>query len=139
MSPLPAGEGGSSGSGRAVGEEECRAETLAVRACDVDLAAQEIRIATLKRRRAHWRAVPMPEDLVHAVAPDRLARLGHQGVAHRGGGERAVSSLRRGVDEDQACAAPKTGSRRIACALGSRGSARAELRLQSTRTIRITS
>ena len=46
----------------------CRvSEALAVRACDVDLAANEIRIATLKRRRAHWRAVPVPEDLVHEL------------------------------------------------------------------------
>ena len=47
----------------------CRvSEALAVRACDVDLAAAEIRIATLKRRRAHWRGVPVPEDLVHELA-----------------------------------------------------------------------
>ena len=39
----------------------CRVnEALAVRACDVDLEANEIRIATLKRRREHWRAVPVP-------------------------------------------------------------------------------
>ena len=31
----------------------------------VDLEASEFRIATLKRRQAHWRAVPVPEDLVH--------------------------------------------------------------------------
>lgn len=44
----------------------CRvSEALAMRACDVDLEAMEIRIATLKRRREHWRAVPVPEDLVH--------------------------------------------------------------------------
>ena len=46
----------------------CRvSEALAIRACDVDLAAAELRIATLKRRRAAWRAVPVPEDLVHAL------------------------------------------------------------------------
>ena len=46
----------------------CRvSELLAIRACDVDLEATELRIATLKRRREHWRAVPVPEDLVHAL------------------------------------------------------------------------
>ena len=46
----------------------CRvSEALAIRACDVDLVSQEIRIATLKRRREHWRAVPVPEDLVHEL------------------------------------------------------------------------
>ena len=45
----------------------CRvSEALALRACDVDLEAAELRIATLKRRRAAWRAVPVPEDLVQA-------------------------------------------------------------------------
>ena len=46
----------------------CRvSEALALRACDVDLEAAELRIATLKRRREHWRAVPVPEDLVHEL------------------------------------------------------------------------
>ena len=46
----------------------CRvSEALALRTCDVDLEAAEIRIATLKRRREHWRAVPVPENLVHEV------------------------------------------------------------------------
>ena len=46
----------------------CRvSEALALRACDVDLERAEIRIATLKRRREHWRAVPVPEDLVQAL------------------------------------------------------------------------
>ena len=46
----------------------CRvSEALAIRACDVDLGAHEIQIATLKRRREHWRSVPVPEDLVHAL------------------------------------------------------------------------
>ena len=46
----------------------CRvSEALAIRACDVDLVAHEIRIATLKRRKEHWRAVPIPEDLVQAL------------------------------------------------------------------------
>ena len=42
-------------------------EALGIRACDVDLEANELRIATLKRRKDHWRAVPVPEDLVHAL------------------------------------------------------------------------
>ena len=34
----------------------CRvSEALGIRACDVDLEARELRIATLKRRKAHWR------------------------------------------------------------------------------------
>ena len=42
----------------------CRvSEALAIRAYDVDLEAVEIRISTLKRRREHWRAVPVPQDL----------------------------------------------------------------------------
>ena len=46
----------------------CRvSEALAIRACDIDLAAAELRIAALKRCRAAWRAVPVPEDLVHAL------------------------------------------------------------------------
>ena len=46
----------------------CRvSEALSIRACDVDLDAAEIRIATLKRRREHWRGVPVPEDLIHAL------------------------------------------------------------------------
>ena len=46
----------------------CRvSEALAVRACDVDLEAAELRISTLKRRRETWRAVPVPEDLVQAL------------------------------------------------------------------------
>ena len=45
----------------------CRiSEALAIRAGDVDLEAGGIRIATLKRRRAHWRAVPVAAVLGHA-------------------------------------------------------------------------
>ena len=41
----------------------CRvSEALATRACDVDLEASDVRIATFKRRRSHGRAVPAPED-----------------------------------------------------------------------------
>ncbi|MDE2933049.1 MAG: site-specific integrase [Chloroflexota bacterium] len=47
----------------------CRiSEALALRAGDVDLATAEIRIATLKRRREHWRAVPVPAALVRELA-----------------------------------------------------------------------
>ena len=46
----------------------CRvSEALALRACDVDLEALEVRFSTLKRRREHWRAVPVPETLVNAL------------------------------------------------------------------------
>ena len=46
----------------------CRvSEALARRACDVDLEAPKLRIATLKRSREHWRSVPVPEDLVHEL------------------------------------------------------------------------
>ena len=51
-------------------------EGLGIRPCDVDREAGELRIATLKRRRPHWRAVPVPEDLVHALElVHRLRRL----------------------------------------------------------------
>ena len=52
----------------------CRiSEALALRALDVDLEASGLRIRTLRRRREHWRAVPIPEpltrelDLVHRL------------------------------------------------------------------------
>ena len=41
----------------------CRvSDALGLRVCDIDREANEVRIATLKRRRTHWRAVPVPED-----------------------------------------------------------------------------
>ena len=40
-------------------------EVLAIRAGDVDLEAAEFRMETLKRRREHWRSVPVPEILIH--------------------------------------------------------------------------
>ena len=47
----------------------CRiSEALALRAGDVDLALDEIRVSTLKRRREHWRAVPVPAALVRELA-----------------------------------------------------------------------
>ena len=46
----------------------CRiSETLALRAVDVDLEAAEVRFRTLKRRKEHWRAVPVPDDLVREL------------------------------------------------------------------------
>ena len=61
----------------------CRvSEALAIRACDVDLDANEIRTATLKRRREHWRAVPVPEDLCHEL--DLVHRLRHAQASPRG-------------------------------------------------------
>ena len=38
------------------------------RARDVDLAASELRFRTLKRRKEHWRAVPVPEELTRELA-----------------------------------------------------------------------
>ena len=61
----------------------CRvSEALAIRACDVDLEAAELRIETLKRRRAAWRAVPVPEDLVHAL--DLVHRVRRAQASARG-------------------------------------------------------
>ena len=46
----------------------CRvSEALGLRPYDVDLEAREVRISTLKRRREHWRAVPVPDTLLHAL------------------------------------------------------------------------
>lgn len=50
-------------------------EALAIRACDVDIDAAEIRIATLKRRREHWRAIPVPEGVIHDL--ELVHRLRH--------------------------------------------------------------
>ena len=61
----------------------CRvSEALAIRACDVDLDENEIQIATLKRRREHWRAVPVPEDLCHEL--DLVHRLRRAQASPRG-------------------------------------------------------
>ena len=42
-------------------------EVLAIRAGDVNVENSEVRIATLKRRREHWRCVPVPEALIHIL------------------------------------------------------------------------
>ena len=61
----------------------CRvSEALATRACDVDLEAAEIRIATLKRRTEHWRAVPVPADLIHEL--DLVHRVRRAQASPRG-------------------------------------------------------
>ena len=62
----------------------CRvSEALGLRACDVDLEANEVRIATLKRRRTHWRAIPVPEDLVQALELVHRVRRAQGSVAGR--------------------------------------------------------
>ena len=45
-------------------------EVLASRAGDVDLESCEVRIATLKRRREHWRSIPVPGALISPL-PNR--------------------------------------------------------------------
>ena len=93
----------------------CRvSEALAVRACDIDLEAAEIRIATLKRRREHWRAVPVPQDLVHEL--DLVHRLRRAQASPRGrtaplwtitrqAAHRQIVALMRaaGIEGPQAC------------------------------------
>ena len=93
----------------------CRvSEALGIRACDVDLEASELRIATLKRRTEHWRAVPVPEDLVHALElVHRVPRAqGSVRGAHRRlwpitrqTANRQVGALMRsaGIEGPQAC------------------------------------
>ena len=89
-------------------------EALSVRACDVDLDAAEIRIATLKRRQEHWRAVPVPEELVHTL--DLVHRLRRAQTSPRGrtallwdvtrqAAHRQVAELMRraGIEGPQAC------------------------------------
>ena len=93
----------------------CRvSEALALRTCDVDLEAHELRIATLKHRRAAWRAVPVPEDLIHAL--DLVHRLRRAQGSARGAksllwpitrqtAHRQVGAIMRGADIEgpQAC------------------------------------
>ena len=60
----------------------CRiSEALGLRPSDVDLDSAELRIATLKRRREHWRSVPVPEDLVQAL--DLVHRIRHAQASPR--------------------------------------------------------
>ena len=100
---------------RTLAHTGCRvSEALSVRACDVDLDAAEVRFATLKRRREHWRAVPVPEDLVHEL--DLVHRVRRAQASPRGrsavlwpvtrqAAHRQVSELMRraGIDGPQAC------------------------------------
>ena len=93
----------------------CRvSEALGLRACDVDLEANEVRIATLKRRRTHWRAIPVPEDLVQAlelVHRVRRAQGSARGATRplwpitRQTANRQVGALMRtaGIEGPQAC------------------------------------
>ena len=93
----------------------CRvSEALALRPCDVDLEAAELRIATLKRRREHWRSVPVPEDLVHElelVHRVRRAQASPRGRIRalwpitRQAAHRQVGALMRaaGIEGPQAC------------------------------------
>ena len=93
----------------------CRvSEALGVRACDVDLEAHELRFSTLKRRTEHWRAVPVPEDLVHAL--ELVHRLRRAQASPRGAirplwsvtrqtAHRQVGAIIRtaGIEGPQAC------------------------------------
>ena len=94
----------------------CRvSEALGIRACDVDLEANEVRIATLKRRRTHWQSIPVPEDLVYALELVHRVRRA-QGSARganrrlwpitRQTANRQVGALMRsaGIEGPQACA-----------------------------------
>ena len=68
----------------------------------VDLETAELRIATLKRRRDHWRAVPVPEDLVQALPRGRKAALWPitRQAAHRQVGALMAAA---GIAGPQAC------------------------------------
>ena len=108
----------------------CRvSEALGIRACDVDLEANEVRIATLKRRKDHWRAVPVPEDLVHALElVHRLRRLQGSGRCAnrplwpitRQTANRRVGAIMRtaGIEGPQACPRGLRHSYGVAAVLG---------------------
>ena len=85
----------------------CRiSEALALRPCDVDLEAAELRIATLKRRREHWRAVPVPEDLAHELdLVHRVRRARALWPITRQAAHRQVGALMAaaGIEGPQAC------------------------------------
>ena len=93
----------------------CRvSEALGLRACDVDLEANEVRIATLKRRKDHWRAIPVPEDLVQALELVHRVRRAQGSVRGanrrlwsitRQTANRQVGALMRtaGIEGPQAC------------------------------------
>ena len=108
----------------------CRvSEALGIRACDVNLEAGELRIATLKRRKDHWRAVPVPEDLVHALElVHRLRRLQGSGRCAnrplwpitRQTANRRVGAIMRtaGIEGPQACPRGLRHSYGVAAVLG---------------------
>ena len=93
----------------------CRiSEALAVRAVDVDLEEHMIRFRTLKRRREHWRAVPVPEahvrelELVHQLRALQRTRRATRRLwpIGRSTASRHIDTLMRraGVDGPQASA-----------------------------------
>ena len=86
----------------------CRiSEALAIRARDIDLEAADVRISTLKSRREHWRAVPVPEDLVREL--DLVHRL------------RRMQSSTKGADRPLWTFARPTASRHIAALMRDAG------------------
>ena len=94
----------------------CRvSEALGSRACDVNLEANEVWIATLKRRTDPWRAVAVPEDLVHALElVHRLRRL----QASARGATRALWPITRQTANRQACPRGLRHSYGVAAVLG---------------------
>ena len=89
----------------------CRiSEALALRALDIDLDAAEVRFRTLKRRREHCRAVPIPEhlvrelNLVHRLRRPRSARTLLWSFT-RPTASRHIAALMRtaGIEGPQAC------------------------------------
>ena len=93
----------------------CRvSEALGIRACDVDIEAGELRIATLKRRTEHWRAVPVPEDLVHAL--ELVHRLRSAQASARGATRPLWPSpgKRRTARWAPSCERPASRARRLA-------------------------
>ena len=100
-------------------------EALALRPVDIDLEATEIRFRTLKRRRDHWRAVPVPEavvrelELVHGLRRAKRRPRGRNALLwpfSRPTATRYIAGLMAaaGIEGSQAC--PK-GQRRAAMAL----------------------
>ena len=81
-------------------------EVLALRAMDIDVDVLEVRIRTLKRRREHWRAVPVPKtfvrelDLVHHLRSCHRSRSAALALWpwSRATGARHVKALMRAAD-----------------------------------------
>ena len=67
---------------------------LAIRACDVDLAAAELPDRDAQApAEPHWRAVPVPEDLIHAL--ELVHRLRSAQASARGAKRRALWPITR--------------------------------------------